>query len=121
MLKASKVIGSVEQGDGDAQPTIVPKRDHGGQARQHRSESEGFSLTMTQVSIVQGSRPLLRSTAPGTFAIITLVWYLSMGLYKGNPSWFPAEFEPPKYTAPEVSPSWLPAMVACYGKSFRIR
>ena len=30
LLKASKVIGSVEQGDGDAQPSMVPKRDHGG-------------------------------------------------------------------------------------------
>ena len=45
--KASKVIGSVEQGDGDAQLTMVPKRDHGGKVRQHQSESEGFSLMMT--------------------------------------------------------------------------
>ena len=29
LLEASKVIGSVEQGDGDAQPTMVPKRDLG--------------------------------------------------------------------------------------------
>ena len=28
--KESEVIGSVEQGDGDAQPTLVPKRVHGG-------------------------------------------------------------------------------------------
>ena len=27
---ASKVIGSVEQGDGDAQSTMVPKQDHSG-------------------------------------------------------------------------------------------
>ena len=27
--EVSKVIGSVEQGDGDAQPMMVPKRDHG--------------------------------------------------------------------------------------------
>ena len=56
LLQASKVIGSVEQGDGDAQPTMVPKRDHGREARQRQSESEGFSLTMTHVSVVQGSR-----------------------------------------------------------------
>ena len=43
----------------------------------------GFCLTMTQVSVVQGTRPL-RSTAPGTFAIITLVRYLSMELHKGD-------------------------------------
>ena len=30
LLEASKVIGSVDQGDGDAQPTLVPKQDHGG-------------------------------------------------------------------------------------------
>ena len=28
--EVSEVIGSVEQGDGNAQPTMVPKRDHGG-------------------------------------------------------------------------------------------
>ena len=28
--EASEVIESVEQGDGNAQPTMVPKRDHGG-------------------------------------------------------------------------------------------
>ena len=44
-------------------------------------DAGGFSLTMRQVSVVQGTRPL-RSTAPVTFAIITLVWYLNMELYK---------------------------------------
>ena len=28
--EASEVIGSVEQGNGDAQPTLVPMRVHGG-------------------------------------------------------------------------------------------
>ena len=30
LLEESKVIGSVEQGDGDAQPMMVPKQELGG-------------------------------------------------------------------------------------------
>ena len=83
MLEASKVIGSVEQGDGDAQPTMVPKQDHGREVRQRQSESEGFSLMMT-VSKCCARISHLPEAAPGTFAIITLVWYLSMELHKGD-------------------------------------
>ena len=45
--EASKVIGSVEQGIGMLNPAGTSGHGFGGQARQRRSESEGFSLMMT--------------------------------------------------------------------------
>ena len=50
--------------------------------REHRSELEGFSLMMTRVSIAQGNQE--GSPAPRNLAKITLVWYLSMELHKGD-------------------------------------
>ena len=46
----SEVIGSVEQGMGMLNPAGTSGRGFGRQARQHQSESEGFSLRTTQVS-----------------------------------------------------------------------
>ena len=53
--EASEVIGSVKQRmrmRNPGGPVCAVLR---GQARQRRSESEGFSLTMTRVSIVRGN------------------------------------------------------------------
>ena len=54
----------------------------GGQARQRRNELEGFSLTMTRVSVVRGNR--VGAPAPRNLAKITLVQYLSTKLHKGD-------------------------------------
>ena len=60
-----------------------------------RNSDEAKSNALERVSVVQGTHPL-RSTAPGTFAIIKLVQYLSMELYKGDRQ--PVLLaEPPKY------------------------
>ena len=80
--EASKVIGSVEQGIGMLNPAGTSGHGFGGQARQRRSESEGFSLMMTRVSIMQGNHA--GAPAPRNQAKITLVPYLSMELHKGD-------------------------------------
>ena len=54
----------------------------GGQAQQRRSESEGFSLMMTRVSVVRGNCE--GAPAPRNVAKIMLVQYLSMELHKGD-------------------------------------
>ena len=80
--KASEVIGSVEQGMGMRNPAGTNGHGFGGQARQRRSESEGFRLTMTRVSVMRGNCE--GTPAPRNLAKITLVWYLSVELHKGD-------------------------------------
>ena len=69
--------------DGDAKSMMAPMGAvlHG-QAWQRQSESEGFSLMMTRLSVVQGNPTC--APVPRDLAKITLVWYLSMVLHKGD-------------------------------------